>query len=154
MLFCFLQVLSSDIWLIINLDKQQGQSCCSDWLGKNSPPWNNDPIFFQAKWMSNFAQVCGLFHQHRCYKTYALRSQSTYKSDVFPWGGNVSQYECLQMLLQCISPISFPSVSWHLWDHIYVLRATFSLSMLRFANWHLAESTSENYGSIISFRGI
>lgn len=155
MLFCFSLVLSSDIWLIINLDKQQGQSCCSDCLGKKLPAPKQWFFFFQAKWMSNFAQVCGLFHQDRCYKTYALWRQSTYKSEVmFPWGGNASQYECFQMLLQHISPISFPSVSWHLWDHIYVLRATCSLSMLRFANWHLAQSTSQHYGSIISFRGI
>lgn len=30
----------------------------------------------------------------------------TYKSEVmFPWGGNASQYECFQMLLQLISPL-------------------------------------------------
>lgn len=157
MLFCFSLVLSSDIWLIINLDKQQGQSFCSDCLGKKLPAPKQWFFFFfrqnECQTLPKFV-ACSI-------KTDAIKLMHyegralTYKSEVmFPWGGNASQYECFQMLLQHISPISFPSVSWHLWDHIYVLRATCSLSMLRFANWHLAQSTSQHYGSIISFRGI
>lgn len=156
MLFCFSLVLSSDIWLIINLDKQQGQSCCSDWLGKNCQAQNNDSFVSRQNECQTLPKfvACSIKTDAIKLMHYGGRAL-TYKSEVmFPWGGNASQYECFQMLLQRISPISFPSASWHLWDHIYVLRATCSLSMLRFANRHLAQSTSQHNGSIISFRGI